>query len=81
MELNRVQLLVHDDTTLAKFYVDHNILNNVLIESLGPSEDANLVEGEGKCIPVQTWMIHQVGLKFPPSPLLKRLWPCGVSPS
>ena len=50
MELNRVQLLVHDDTALAKFYVDHNILNNVLIESLSPSEDANLVDGEGNRI-------------------------------
>ncbi|GFY91179.1 hypothetical protein Acr_07g0013750 [Actinidia rufa] len=57
MELNRAQLLVHDDVVLAQFCVDHNIPDNVLIERLGPNEDANLVEGEGNRIPVRTWLV------------------------
>ncbi|GFZ16768.1 hypothetical protein Acr_26g0000380 [Actinidia rufa] len=45
MELNRAQLLVHDDTTLDKFRTDHGIPNDVQIEGSEPNEDANLVEG------------------------------------
>ena len=69
MELNRAQLLIHDDVALPQFHADHNIPNDVLIETLGPNEYANYVEGEGKCIPVWTWLIHQDELKFPLSPL------------
>ena len=36
MELNRAQLLVHDDTVIEKFMRDHDIPNNVLIERSGP---------------------------------------------
>ncbi|GFZ19812.1 hypothetical protein Acr_28g0005170 [Actinidia rufa] len=42
MELNWDQLLVHDDVALAQFRANHNILDNVLTERLGPNEDANL---------------------------------------
>ena len=58
MELNRDQLLIHDDASLPQFCVDHNILDNVLIERPDPNEDDDLVEGKGNHIPVQTWLIH-----------------------
>ena len=73
MELNRSQLLVHDNATLAQFHANHNIPDNVLIKRPGPNEDVELVEGESNHIPIQTWLIHQVGLKFPFSPLLKEV--------
>ena len=47
MELNRAQLLVHNDAIMNKFRRDHSIPNDVLIERLGPNEDANVVEGNG----------------------------------
>ena len=52
MELNRAQLLVHDDATLNKFRTDHGIPEDVQIEHFGPNEDANLVEGNRDHIPV-----------------------------
>ena len=73
MELNRAQLLIHDDAALAQFCVDHNIPNNVLIERLGPNRDANLVEGDGNHILVRTWLIHQDRLKILLSPLMKEI--------
>ncbi|GFS37635.1 hypothetical protein Acr_00g0053170 [Actinidia rufa] len=72
-ELNRAQLLVHDDEALDKFRRDHGIPNEVLIERPRPRKDANSVEGEGNRIPVCTWLIHQIGLRFPLSPLLKEV--------
>ncbi|GFS31869.1 hypothetical protein Acr_00g0019630 [Actinidia rufa] len=57
MELNRAQLLVHDDTVLAQFHADHNIPDDVLIERSGPNEDANWVEGEGNHIPPQPRLV------------------------
>ncbi|GFY94073.1 hypothetical protein Acr_09g0005190 [Actinidia rufa] len=42
MELNIAQLLVHDDTTLNKFWTDHDIPEGVRIEHPQPNEDANL---------------------------------------
>ena len=61
MELNRAQLLAHDDTVLNKFRTDHDIPEDVQvqIERYGHNKDANLVEGNGDRIPVRTWMIHQ----------------------
>ena len=62
-------MLVYNDANLAQFRVDHNILDNVLIERPCPNEDVDFVEGEGDHIPVRTWLIHQADLKFPLSPL------------
>ena len=73
MELNRAQLLVHDNVALAQFYKDCNILDDILTQRPDPNEDVNLVEREVNHIPVCTWLIHQVGLKFPLSPLLKEV--------
>ena len=71
MELNRAQLLVHANATLNKFRINLDIPEDVHIECFAPNEDANLVEGNGDRIPVHTWMIHQVGLRFPISPMMK----------
>ncbi|GFY91170.1 hypothetical protein Acr_07g0013660 [Actinidia rufa] len=65
MELNRAQLLVHDDAALAQFCTAHNILNDVLIKRPGPNKDVDWVEGDGNCIPVQTWLIHQPRTEIP----------------
>lgn len=47
MDLNRAQLLVHDDIALNEFRIDHDILDNVQIERPGPNENANSVEEMG----------------------------------
>ncbi|GFS35165.1 hypothetical protein Acr_00g0038170 [Actinidia rufa] len=39
--------------------------------TVGPNDDTDWVEGEGDCVPIQTWFIHQAGLRFPLSRLLK----------
>ena len=66
-------MLVHDDEALGQFCADHNIPDDVLIERPDPNDDADWVEGEGNRIPVRTWLIHQVGLRFPQSQLLKKV--------
>ena len=71
MALNRAQLLVHNDEALARFYADHRIPDNVIIEKLALMDDVEWVEGEGNRMPVRTWFIHQSGLRFPMSKLLK----------
>ncbi|GFZ00552.1 hypothetical protein Acr_14g0001870 [Actinidia rufa] len=71
MALNRAQLLVHDDKALAQFHVDHSIPDDVVIEWPRPNDDADWVEGEGNRVPIRTWFIHQAGLRFPISKLLK----------
>ena len=73
MKVNRAQLLMHDDTTIEKFIRDHGFPNVVLIERLGPRKDANTAEGNGNRIPVRTRLIHQAGLRFPISPMLKEV--------
>ncbi|GFY91439.1 hypothetical protein Acr_07g0016350 [Actinidia rufa] len=73
MKLNRSQQLVHDNATMEKFRRDHNIPNDVAIERLGPREEANTIEGNGNHIPVRIWLIHQAGLIFLISPLLKEV--------
>ena len=65
MELNLAQLLVHDGKALAKFRRDHNILDDVAIERLGPREGVNTVKGDGNRISVRIWLIHQAVLRFP----------------
>ncbi|GFS31845.1 hypothetical protein Acr_00g0019510 [Actinidia rufa] len=54
MALNRAQLLVHDDEALAQFRVDYRIPDDLVIERLGPNDDADWVEGEGNRIPIRT---------------------------
>ena len=71
MALNWAQLLVHDDEALIRLCVYHRIPENVVIERPGPNDDADWVKGEGNHIPVRTWFIHQAGLRFLLSQLLK----------
>ena len=59
MELNRVQLLVHDEFAMNKFRSDHSILDDVRIERLGSNKDANVEEGHGDHI-----LVH---IAHPPS--------------
>ena len=73
MELNRVQLLVHDDATLNKFRTDHGIPVDIQIEHFRPNEKGNLVEGNEDHILVRMWLIHQDGLRFPIRPMLKEV--------
>ena len=79
MELNRAQQLVHDDAALARFRRDHEILHDMLIEQTCPNEVAAMVRGHGDRIPVRTWLIHQIGLRFLVSPMLKEVMArCGL---
>ena len=73
MELNRAQLLVHDDAVLNKFKTDHGIPEAVQIDRSGPNEDANLVEGNRDRIPIWIWLFNQIGLRFPISLMLKEV--------
>ncbi|GFS36377.1 hypothetical protein Acr_00g0045630 [Actinidia rufa] len=41
MALNQAQLLVHANEALDRFHTDHRILNDVVIERLGPNDDAD----------------------------------------
>ena len=76
MELNQVQLLVQNNAALNKFRADHSIPDDVQIEWSNPIDDANLVESNEDWIPVWIWLIHQVGLLFSISPMLKEVMPC-----
>ncbi|GFY84707.1 hypothetical protein Acr_03g0014810 [Actinidia rufa] len=51
MELNRAQLLVHDDAALNKFQTDHAIPIDVKIEGPEPNEDPDAEGGDGKMSP------------------------------
>ena len=73
MELNQVQLLVHNDVSLNKLRVDHGIRSDVQIDRPSSNEDANLVEGNEDQILVWIWLIHQVGLQFAISLMLKEV--------
>ena len=64
---------MHNVAIMNKFRSDHGIPNDILIEKPGPNEDANVVEGNGNHIPVRTWLIHQAGLRFIISPMLKEV--------
>ena len=71
---------MHDDVALVKFRMDHDILNVVLIELPGPKEVPAMVQGHGDRIPVWTWLIHQVGLRFSVSPMLNEVMAhCGFT--
>ncbi|GFZ15656.1 homeodomain-like superfamily protein [Actinidia rufa] len=71
--LENTQLLVHDDDALKKLRTNHCIPKDVQIEYPRSKEDANLVEDHGDHIPGCIWLIHQVGLRFPISPILKEV--------
>ncbi|GFS42099.1 hypothetical protein Acr_00g0078090 [Actinidia rufa] len=80
LELNRAQLLVHDDEALAQFCIDHRISDDVMIKQPGPNDDSDWVEGEGNRIPIRTWFIHQAGLRFPLGKLLRTVLSlCGLT--
>ncbi|GFY91365.1 hypothetical protein Acr_07g0015610 [Actinidia rufa] len=70
---------MHDDAALARFRRDQGILNNVNIERPREHEVATMIEGNDDCILVQIWLIHQAGLLFPVSLLLKEGTPCSAS--
>ena len=54
MKLNRDQLLVHNDGTLAHFRRDHEIPNDVIIKRPRPNEVAIIVQGLDDYISVHT---------------------------
>ncbi|GFY98933.1 hypothetical protein Acr_13g0003340 [Actinidia rufa] len=70
--LSAVELLVPNDEALEWYRAKHGIPANVHIERPEPNEIAHLVEGNEGRIPVRIWLIHQAGLQFPISPMLKR---------
>ena len=72
-ELNQAQLLVHDNAATKIFRKDYNIPDDVAIERSGPIKEAHNVEGDGNRILVSIWLIHQAGLKFPISLMLKEV--------
>ena len=76
MELNRGQLLIHNDSTLEKFRGDYGIPNDVQIEHLCPNEDANLVKGNEDRILVRIWLIYQARFRFSISQILKEVMSC-----
>ncbi|GFY84010.1 hypothetical protein Acr_03g0007840 [Actinidia rufa] len=70
MELNRAQLLVHNDEVLDKFRVNHGIFTDVQIKHSQPNEDANLVEGHEDYISFRTgddglWSFLRINDRFP----------------
>ena len=73
MELNRAQLLVHNDEVLKNFRRTYIIPVNVLIEHLGPNDVPHVMVDNLDCIPVRIWLIYQAGLRFPISPLMKEV--------
>ncbi|GFY97745.1 hypothetical protein Acr_12g0002860 [Actinidia rufa] len=73
MELNRAQLLVHDDRALEKFRATHGIPTNVTIEHPVPNNIPHVVAEKLNCIPICTWLIHQAGLRFLINPMLKEV--------
>ncbi|GFS33928.1 hypothetical protein Acr_00g0031310 [Actinidia rufa] len=72
MKLNRSQRLVHEYIAMTKFWSNHNILNEILIERPGPNNVATIVGVEDRIL-VRTSLIHQVGLRFPIDLMLKEV--------
>ncbi|GFY94385.1 hypothetical protein Acr_09g0008310 [Actinidia rufa] len=50
MDLNRTQLMVHDDNAFNKFKIDHGIPDDVQIKKPEPNENADTIEGNGNQI-------------------------------
>ena len=63
----------YNDDALDHFRGAHDILDNVRIERSRPNEDAKIVEGNENRILVRIWLVHQAGLHFFISPLLKEV--------
>ena len=59
--------------SMSKFRRDPGIPNDVRIEVPRSHEIAIMVEGNNDFIPDWIWLIHQAGLGFPISPLLKEM--------
>ena len=70
---NRPQLIVYNDHALDRFKDAHDILDNIRIKRPRPNEDANIVQGHRDRILVRIRLIHQAGLYFLISPLLKEV--------
>ena len=66
-------MLIHDDVALNKLKTNYGIPTDVETVHPGPNEDANLVEGHADRILVRIWLIHQAGLRFLISSLLKEV--------
>ena len=64
---------MHDDATLARFMRNHEIQNDVVIERHGLRDIATTARGNSNHIPIRIWIIHQAGLWFPISLMLKEL--------
>ena len=62
MELNRVELLVHDDKALKKFRRTYGIPADVRIERPGPNDVPHVVADNPNRIPIRSWLIYQAGL-------------------
>ena len=73
MGLNQAQLLVHTDKALNKFWIDHGIPLDVQLWCSRANENPYLVIGNRDRIPIHIWLIHQAGLRFPISPMLKEV--------
>ena len=73
MELNRAQLLVHDNIAMEKFRATHSIPANVTIEHPEPNDVPRVVVNNSALILVQLWLIYQAELQFPINPLLKKV--------
>ena len=71
--VDQAQLLVHGEVAINKFMCNHGISNDVQIERSWSNKDANVVEGLGKRILACIWLIHQAGLRFPISSMLKEV--------
>ena len=71
MELNRAQLLVHDDRAIEKLRSKYGIPTNVKIEHLRPNDVPHVVEDNPDRIPICIWLIYRAELRFLISLLLK----------
>ncbi|GFZ14169.1 hypothetical protein Acr_24g0003590 [Actinidia rufa] len=49
------------------------VVHHLYLERLRPNKVASVVEGDRDRIPVRTWIIYQVGLRFPISPMLNEV--------
>ena len=73
MELNRAQLLVHDDETLERFRRTYDIPTDVRIEHPRPNNVPRIVANNLDRISIRIWLIYQARLQFLISLLLKEV--------
>ena len=68
------------DATLVRCRRNHEIPNDVLIKRLGPNEVTAIVRRHDNHIPFWILLIHQLGLQFLVSPMLKEVMAhCGLT--